>query len=327
MASVQYNALDPNALMALKRGARENSPEAIKATAQQFEALFLQMVMKSMREASPGDGGLFDNEGTKMYRDMYDQQLVGVLAKQGGVGLAAALERQLLAAQGLTPQAAQAASGAQAAQAAPAAKAPRNPRDPVAIEAVQARVPPFQTPVLRPRSDIGSGASSPAGVGTAGPRGFVDGLWSHASEAADKLGVPAHFLVGHAALETGWGKYEIRKADGSPSHNLFNVKAGSSWTGEVVEKKTVEYIDGKAQTRVERFRAYGSYEEAFNDYARLLSESPRYAKALGAQDAQSFSRALHQGGYATDPAYAGKLARVINGPTLRQSMIALASSQ
>lgn len=318
-APVQYNSLDPNALIALKRGARENSPEAIKATAQQFEALFMQMVMKSMREASPGDGGLFDNEGTKMYRDMYDQQLVGVLAKQGGLGLAAALERQMLAAQGLTPQAAP-ASGLAGARRTGAG------RDPVAVDALQARVPQFQAPVLRPRSDIG-GDSGAAGKGGNGPRGFVDGLWSHASSAAERLGVPAHFLVGHAALETGWGKYEIRKADGSPSHNLFNVKAGSSWKGEVVEKKTVEYINGKPETRVERFRAYGSYEEAFNDYARLLSESPRYAKALGAQDAQSFSRALHQGGYATDPAYAGKLARVINGPTLRQSMIALASSQ
>jgi len=133
--------------------------------------------------------------------------------------------------------------------------------------------------------------------------------------------VPPQFMVGQAALESGWGKHEIRTADGGTSHNLFGVKAGRGWNGPSVEKTTTEFVNGVAQKTTAKFRVYSSYGEAFKDYAKLIGGNPRYAGVLSqAQDARGFARGLQQAGYATDPAYADKLVRVINSTTLRQSL-------
>jgi flagellar protein FlgJ len=140
-------------------------------------------------------------------------------------------------------------------------------------------------------------------------RAFVDRVWPHALEAAATLGVPAHFLVAQSALESAWGKSEIRGSNGAPSFNLFGIKAGGNWTGATVDIPTTEYINGAAQTVRAKFRAYASYAEAFRDYA-----------VLGQQDGTQFARSLQQAGYATDPMYADKLARIINGPLLRQAL-------
>jgi flagellar protein FlgJ len=127
-------------------------------------------------------------------------------------------------------------------------------------------------------------------------------------------------MVAQAALETGWGRAELRRADGSPSYNLFNLKAGSGWKGPVVEVPVTEYANGRPYTETARFRAYGSYVEAFADYAGLLRESPRYAEVLGKTDGAAFARSLQQAGYATDPMYADKLTRIIGGATLRNAL-------
>jgi flagellar protein FlgJ len=127
--------------------------------------------------------------------------------------------------------------------------------------------------------------------------------------------------VAHSALESGWGKSEIRKADGSPTYNLFGVKAGRSWQGPTVEVQTTEYVDGVAQSLREKFRVYGSYAESFRDYASLLRNNARFSGVLGQQDGTQFARSLQQSGYATDPMYADKLGRIINGPTLRQALV------
>jgi len=128
-------------------------------------------------------------------------------------------------------------------------------------------------------------------------------------------------MLAQAALETGWGKSEPRRVDGSPSYNVFGIKAGRNWQGPVVEATTTEYVDGVAQKQVERFRAYGSYAEAFRDYAGVLTSNPRYAAIVSARDAATFANGLQKAGYATDPAYAGKLQRIIGGDTLRQALI------
>jgi flagellar protein FlgJ len=150
---------------------------------------------------------------------------------------------------------------------------------------------------------------------------FVTQVWPHAVEASRSTGIPPQFLVAHSALESGWGKSEIRRPDGSGAHNLFGIKAGKNWTGDTVDTVTTEYIDGKPQQVVEKFRAYGSYAEAFRDYASLLRNNPRYGGVIGSQDGTEFARQLQQAGYATDPMYADKLSRIINGPTLRQALI------
>jgi flagellar protein FlgJ len=149
---------------------------------------------------------------------------------------------------------------------------------------------------------------------------FVDRIWPHAAEAARTLDVPPHFLVAHSALESGWGKSEIRLADGSPSYNVFGIKAGSRWQGPTVEVNTTEYVDGAARTQREKFRVYGSYGEAFRDYANLLRNNSRFEGALGQRDGMAFARSLQEAGYATDPNYADKLNRVIGGATLGQAL-------
>jgi flagellar protein FlgJ len=141
---------------------------------------------------------------------------------------------------------------------------------------------------------------------------FVQRLLPHAQAASAGTGIPARFMLGQAALETGWGRTEIRGADGQNSHNLFGIKAGNGWKGRTVDIVTTEYVDGKAQKQVESFRAYDSYADSFRDYANLLRGNARYQNVIAhGQDATGFARGLQQAGYATDPAYAQKLMGVI----------------
>jgi flagellar protein FlgJ len=143
-------------------------------------------------------------------------------------------------------------------------------------------------------------------------RSFQEKLASHAEEASKATGIPAKFMLGQAALESGWGKREIKGRDGTNSHNLFGIKASADWKGKVVEATTTEYVNGKAQTKVERFRAYDSYADSFKDYGKLLASNPRYEKVLAsAGDASSFAQGLQKAGYATDPNYASKLTSII----------------
>ena len=165
---------------------------------------------------------------------------------------------------------------------------------------------------------MGVGAGAANGIEPLEQRGHV---WPHAVEAASSLGVQPHFLVAHAALESGWGKSEIRLPDGSSSFNLFGIKAGRGWQGASVEVPTTEYVNGVAQTVRDSFRVYGSYGEAFQDYANLLRGNSRFSGVLGQQDGTQFARSLQQSGYATDPLYADKLSRIIGGATLRQALI------
>jgi flagellar protein FlgJ len=161
---------------------------------------------------------------------------------------------------------------------------------------------------------------APSGSSAAPPhaRDFVARIWPHALEASRATGIPAHFLVAHAALETGWGRSELRTADGKPTYNLFNIKAGRSFPGDTAEAMTMEYAGGAPARQPQRFRSYGSYEEAFADYARLLRV--RYQDVIGTRDPAAFARGLADAGYATDPAYADKLTRVIGSVTLRASL-------
>jgi len=296
-------SLDVNGLTALKRQVHENSPSAIKAAAQQFEALFLQMVLKSMREATPQDGP-FDSDQSRMYQSLLDQQLAQALsAKGGGTGLAALIQKQLMGANADTQSLDAFPDGLPLT---PPPKAYSLPGSPASL--------PF------PQSGGGNaspGYLAPTEAAPAASREFVNRVWAHAYSASQATGIPAHFMVAQAALETGWGKSEPRFADGRPSFNLFGIKAGRGWNGAVVEASTTEYVDGTAQKQVERFRAYASYAESFRDYANLLNSNPRYAGVVGSRDAGAFARGLQQAGYATDPMYADKLERIIGGNALR----------
>ncbi|MBL8504195.1 MAG: flagellar assembly peptidoglycan hydrolase FlgJ [Rhodocyclaceae bacterium] len=296
-AATQPLALDVNALAQSKRLAKEDPRAALKGAAQQVEAVFLQMVLKAMRDASPKDG-LFDSEQGHMYQSLLDQQLAQVLSARGSTGLAAMIEKQLsrgLVAEQNVPLS-PAAAGERAGERGPAAAAP-----------------PLAPTLSPPGGEREIAVPAPASE-------FVGRLWPHAHEASQATGIPAHFMIAQAALETGWGRAELRFSDGTPTYNLFGIKAGRGWRGAVAEATTTEYLNGAAQKTVERFRAYSSYAEAFRDYASLLASNPRYAGVLNQQDPAGFARGLQQAGYATDPMYAEKLERIIGGQTLRAGL-------
>lgn len=307
-------AYDVQGAQDLRRQLRDNSPESLKAAAKQFESMFLQMVLKSMRDTVPQDG-LLDSDQTRFYNGLLDQQMAQNLSTAGrGIGFARLIEQQLGRYMGSEEGAA--AKAADTLQGLPPGMAN-------ALDAVQHRQTPASFPTSASYaaiSRLGTEAASRAGEGDGVAKDFVAKVWPHAVEASRTTGIPPQFLVAHAALESGWGKSEPRRSDGGSSHNLFGIKAGTSWTGGVAEATTTEFVNGQAQQTVERFRSYSSYAEAFRDYAGLLRNNPRYSGVIGAQDGTEFARRLQQAGYATDPMYADKLSRIISGPTLRQAL-------
>ncbi len=312
--------LDFQGLNRLRAEARKDSPKAVRAAARQFEALFLQMMLKSMRKATVGlQSGLLNNDQTRFYRGLADQQLALSMSRDAGLGLAKLLVDQLGGHRTGKPPAPGRAGGAISLH--PAAKAfPLHHREgiPLRRPAGTAAVPPSIAPgavTNRPTAD-----TAPA----SDPVGFVRTIWPLARAAGAALGVGPAVLVAQAALETDWGRALVRHPDGRSTHNLFGIKAGPAWSGPTAAVSTVEYRDGVASRGVDRFRAYGSYAESFTDYVRLLRTDPRYRTALaGAADARAFTAALQEVGYATDPRYARKIQAVLHGTTLQNALAAL----
>lgn len=139
---------------------------------------------------------------------------------------------------------------------------------------------------------------------------FLASIKPWADEAGARLGVAPELVQAHAALESGWGQRPLTQG-GQDSNNLFGVKAGKQWTGDVTASLTTEYEGGAALKKTERFRSYPDQASAFRDYTQVLLDNPRYKSALGAgNDAGAFAQGLARGGYATDPAYADKLTRL-----------------
>ena len=300
------------------RAKLKNDPQGgLKAAAQQFESLMLQMMLKSMREATSQDG-MMDSDQTRFYTSILDQQLAQTLASKGTLGFAKLVEQQLGRSTAAGTNAETVAGAVAGTNLSPETLQQLLLQRQAAISASQHVGAGAQR--VRNTLAVESGQSDPSVDGTKN-QDFVNRVWPHAVEAAATLGVPPQFLVAHAALESGWGKSEIRSGSGQASYNLFGVKAGKSWPGNSVEVQTTEYVNGEAQSVREKFRVYGSYAEAFRDYASLLKNNARFSAVLGQQDGTQFARTLQQGGYATDPAYADKLGRIINGTTLRQALV------
>ena len=280
-ASTTSLAADGRSLNALKLAAGRNDPKAIKESAKQFESLFMREMIKSMREATM-KSGLLDSPGADLGTDLLDQQLSTKMTGMPG-GLSDIIAKQLAQQMG----AAEEAAG-----------------------------PSKATPTALPVKS--ASAASPADMAAARKAtptqsGFVQQHTDAAAAVASESGIPASFMIGQAAHETGWGKSEIRNKDGSSSHNLFGIKATSGWTGKVAEVTTTEYVNGSPRKVTAKFRAYDSYEDSFRDYARMINNSPRYAQARQRTDsAYAYANALQTAGYATDPAYASKLSQIIN---------------
>jgi flagellar protein FlgJ len=292
----QRFALDVQGFDAMRVQAKAAPQEAMKSAAKQFDAVFTQMMLKSMREATPSDGP-FDSHDSATFTSMLDQQLAQQMSNKG-IGVADAMLKQLMLNSGM--QTGDANAGNSAALNA-LAKAYGNPANNGALQsgkgysANSALTPPMK----------GDGSSPTVDA-------FVDKLAAPAQAASEATGIPARFIIGQAALESGWGKSEIRKIDGSSSHNVFGIKATKDWTGKTVSTVTTEYVDGKPQRKVEKFRAYDSYEQAMTDYAGMLKANPRYAQVLNSShDVNGFAHGMQRAGYATDPHYAKKLISIM----------------
>ncbi len=280
------SSADERSLAALSSTSARDTKAAIKETAKQFETMFMQQLLKSMREAQAAmSGGMMDNAGTSMGNEMLDAEYAKRMSGNPG-GLADVIARQL---------------ERQMGGEAPAAMT----------------LKPFSTSSLAPAGAAGA----PVASSQIRQADFVQRHTEAARAAEAETGIPSSFMVAQAAHESGWGRREIKNADGSTSFNVFGIKAGAGWKGPVAEVTTTEYEGGVARKVTAKFRAYGSYEESFKDYARLMKDSPRYSQVMasastGSATPAGFAQGLQRAGYATDPAYADKLTRVIN-TTLR----------
>lgn len=291
-AARQDSVFDMGRLSDLKRDVKKDpaGTDQQKQVAKQFEALFLQMMVKRMREATPKEG-LFDSQQTQMLQSMADEQLALHLASPG-IGLTQSILAQMQ--QGK----------------------PADMSDDAVRAIAQGGDLDFRTGGSREVSALlnvmrNNRASDRALAAAEGAPDHVVDFVSKMSRAANlasqESGVPARLIMGQAALESGWGKREIKHPDGSTSYNLFGIKAGSSWKGQVVNVLTTEYEDGVAKKVTQPFRAYASYEESFSDYARLIGNSPRYEAVTQARNEIDAARKIQDAGYATDPRYAQKL--------------------
>jgi len=262
-------------LEGLRLKAEKDPKSAVREAAKQFETMFTQQILKSMRDSTMNADAM-GNEGTKMGTEMLDSQYATKMAGlPGGLSdvIARQLERQMGMTQGVTSK--------------PVSANPA-PVDPLHVD---------------------SAVALPQKAAAA----FIQEHSESAAAAEKATGIPARFMIAQAAHETGWGRKEIRNGDGSTSFNLFGIKAGPNWKGATTDITTTEYIGGKAHKVTQTFRAYSSYAESFADYANTMKNSPRYAAVVAAgSDASGFAKGLQRAGYATDPSYAAKLAKMIH---------------
>ncbi len=285
--------MDLRSLEQLKSTAGKDPKAGIKETAKQLEGLFMQELMKSMR-ATTMNSGMMDNSGTDMGTSMLDTQLANQMTGLPG-GLSDVIARQLARQMGVKTD---------------------DDGSNHTLKGV-GDLSRYQMSAPTPSTTAADSSISTDGRKLSSSEQFVRKHKAAADAAEQATGISASNILGQAALESGWGKHEIKMKDGSPSHNLFGIKATSSWKGKVAEVTTTEYIGGVARKVTAKFRAYDSYEEAFKDHASLLSQSPRYSQTVAQADtARGYAQGLQKAGYATDPAYADKLTKVIN-TTLR----------
>jgi flagellar protein FlgJ len=295
----------------------------LPAVAKQFESIFTQMMLKSMRDASSAMGDdIMGSQAVSSYRDMFDHQLSVTLSQGKGIGIADMLMRQLGGSQGIKSDAADNGLFAGVTGDASTANAisSRSDQDSGLMDSLERLLG-------KAGQAVGDGASAVASavgkLSVSSPEDFVQKLAPHAIEAAKKLGVSVRALLAQAALETGWGKHMPAQGT-TTSNNMFGIKAGGSWDGKRVNVPTLEYENGVAVRKRDSFRAYDSPSDSFKDYANMVASSPRFANAVGrGDDIAGFAHALTSGGYATDPGYAQKLTDIANGPVMKQALAAL----
>ncbi|NMP28044.1 flagellar assembly peptidoglycan hydrolase FlgJ [Rahnella sp. SAP-1] len=291
LMSMSGAAYDTQNLDKLRLAAKNDPQGQIKTVAKQFEGLFVQMMLKSMRAALPQDG-ILDSESTHLYTSMYDQQIAQDMSSKG-LGMADMMVKQL--------------TGGNTEPSETAGTVPMA-LDKEMIQSLPVQVMEQYLRKVIPTAPDRTTGGAPLGLDSGQ---FVSQLSGPAKAASEESGIPHQLIVAQAALESGWGQREIPTADGKHSYNLFGIKAGSSWDGPTTSITTTEYVDGVAKKVQASFRVYGSYLEGIADYVKMLTTNPRYAQVAAANTPEEAAHALQDAGYATDPAYAQKLVSVI----------------
>jgi len=293
---------DLNSLQKIKqlgRGDSADKNQAIEAIAKQFESVFLNMMMKSMRDANEAfkDESMSSSNEMDFYQNMFDQQLALTLSKDG-IGIADALMRQL---QGQLPQPSETAKPA-------ASENPFDLYEDIRKLIDSGKLTQKESPAEKVAAENESVKGPVKSADILSSVDFKEKLFPLAQKAAKALGVDPEVILSQAALETGWGQHMISKQNGDSSFNLFGIKANNGWQGEVASVKTLEYQNGIAQQQRASFRSYASYEESFDDYVDFIKNNSRYQDALKVENSSGdYVRHLQQAGYATDPHYADKI--------------------
>ncbi|AOT07439.1 flagellar assembly peptidoglycan hydrolase FlgJ [Pseudoalteromonas luteoviolacea] len=297
------NSLRQDALKSAGDG--DASKQALKKAAQQFESIFTQMLLTSMRKANEAfedKDSPFNSSSVKFYRDMHDQQMALELSNKGSLGLADLIVQQLSPQKdGYMPSSViRTGAEIQSDKIANGEAQQKRSSEPLKLDE------PAAQEVAQPEFAEPQSFES--------PEEFINTLWNYAKSAAEKIGLNPAVMVAQAALETGWGKHVISKPDGNSSFNLFNIKADSRWTGDSASKMTLEFEQGLPVKKQANFRAYESLKDSFSDYVDFLQSNPRYEEALKkASKPSEYLDALQQAGYATDPNYANKIKNVLGG--------------
>ncbi|MCG9745847.1 flagellar assembly peptidoglycan hydrolase FlgJ [Shewanella sp. Isolate8] len=306
--------LDIGGLDSLRAKAQKDDKAALKEVAQQFEGIFVQMLMKSMRDANAvfESDSPMNSQYTKFYEQMHDQQMSVNLSDKGMLGLADLMVQQL------SPQTSQLtpASVLRGGMESPVTKSAPKPFAANGADGSEKPMPQILNEVMSGKVLPSQAPTGLANKGFESREAFVKAVYPHAEQAAKALGTSPEVLIAQSALETGWGQKMVRRADGQPSNNLFNIKADRRWEGERAGVSTLEFEHGVAVKQRADFRVYQDIKQSFDDFVSFISEGARYQDAMEkAANPAAFIRGLQDAGYATDPDYADKVIKVMQTVT------------
>lgn len=145
---------------------------------------------------------------------------------------------------------------------------------------------------------------------------FIAKLVPIAEKNYKEFGVFPSVTIAQAIHESGWGESGLSVQ----ANNLFGIKADESWSGDILEMPTQEYVNGEAVTTIAKWRVYDKFEDSVRDHGKFLKENQRYEDA-GVFDAENYIeqvQAIKLAGYATDPEYANLICNTIEAYSLNR---------
>ncbi len=306
---------DLNSLDSIRKMALTDKESALKKAAKEFEAFFLNMMLKSMRQASQviGDDSPMSSPQEKMYTSMLDEQLSVDLSQNGLLGIADLMTKQLSnnVSKPETNHMASKISRLEFTQ-------KTNKASSVVPDKELKSVIKLEKDLVEDKKELNDSQVVAENNLKAekkslfdNTKDFVKTLLPYAKKAANLLGLDPKLLIAQAALETGWGKFIMHDESGKPGFNLFGIKSHKSWQGEEIKIDTLEVENQSFKKVKANFRKYSDFSQSFDDYVEFVKANPRYEKALNVtHDANQYMKELQSAGYATDPNYADKVLRI-----------------